>query len=63
MELQLLWTKDWCSGMDQEIHSSCSLCMEAANETPGIAHVYTTLTTLWKHFHKRRCRVFLNFQK
>ena len=25
--------------------------MQAANNTPGIAHVYKTLTTLWKHFH------------
>ena len=26
-------------------------CMEAANSTTGIKHVYTTLTTLWKYFH------------
>ena len=25
--------------------------MQAANNTPGIAYVYKTLTTLWKHFH------------
>ena len=25
--------------------------MQAANNTPGIAHVYKALTTLWKHFH------------
>ena len=25
--------------------------MQSANKTPGIAHVYRTLTTLWKHFH------------
>ena len=26
-------------------------CVQSANKTPGIAHVYRTLTTLWKHFH------------
>ena len=35
-------------------HCHCHLlqlaCVQAANKTPGIAHVYTTLTTLWKHF-------------
>ena len=25
--------------------------MQSANKTPGIAHVYRILTTLWKHFH------------
>ena len=25
--------------------------MQAANATPGIKHVYTTLVTLWKFFH------------
>ena len=25
--------------------------MEAANATPGIKHVYTSLMTLWKFFH------------
>ena len=25
--------------------------VEAVNSTPGIMHVYTTLTTLWKYFH------------
>ena len=25
--------------------------MQAANATPGIKHVYTTLMTLWKFFH------------
>ena len=27
------------------------LCKQAANATPGIKHVYTTLMTLWKFFH------------
>ena len=26
-------------------------CLQAANSTTGIKHVYTTLTTLWKYFH------------
>ena len=26
-------------------------CVQAANSTVGIEHVYTTLTTLWKYFH------------
>ena len=26
-------------------------CVQAANRTPGIKHIYTTLTTLWKFFH------------
>ena len=26
-------------------------CMQAANSTTGIKHVYTTLTTPWKYFH------------
>ena len=26
-------------------------CVQAANSTPGIKHVYTALTTLWKYFH------------
>ena len=26
-------------------------CVQAANSTPGIKHVYTTLTTLWKYYH------------
>lgn len=37
------------------VHCHCHLlqlaCVQAANKTPGINHVYTTLTTLWKHFH------------
>ena len=37
------------------VHCHCHLlqlaCMQSANKTPGIAHVYRTLTTLWKHFH------------
>ena len=37
------------------LHCHCHLlqlaCIEAANHTEGIKHVYTTLTTLWKFFH------------
>ena len=37
------------------VHCHCHLlqlaCIQAANHTPGIKHVYTTLTTLWKYFH------------
>ena len=37
------------------VHCHCHLlqlaCVQSANKTPGITHVYRTLTTLWKHFH------------
>lgn len=37
------------------VHCHCHLlqlaCVQAANATPGIKHVYVTLTTLWKFFH------------
>ena len=37
------------------VHCHCHLlqlaCVQAANSTPGIKHVYTTLTALWKYFH------------
>lgn len=37
------------------VHCHCHLlqlaCVQAANSTQGIKHVYTTLTTLWKYFH------------
>ena len=37
------------------VHCHCHLlqlaCIQAANHTPGIKRVYTTLTTLWKYFH------------
>ena len=37
------------------VHCHCHMlqlaCVQAANSTPGIKHVYTTLTTLWKYFH------------
>ena len=36
------------------VHCHCHLqlaCVQAANSTTGIKHVYTTLTTLWKYFH------------
>ena len=35
------------------VHCHCHLqlaCVQAANSTTGIKHVYTTLTTLWKYF-------------
>jgi len=33
------------------VHCHCQLaCVQAANNTQGIKHVYTTLTTLWKYF-------------
>ena len=37
------------------VHCHCHqlqlACVQAANHTTGIKHVYTTLTTLWKFFH------------
>ena len=37
------------------VHCHCHLLqlayVQSANKTPGIAHVYRTMTTLWKHFH------------
>ena len=37
------------------VHCHCHLlqlaCVQAANSTPGIKHVYVTLTALWKFFH------------
>ena len=37
------------------VHCHCHLlqlaCVQAANSTAGIKHVYITLTTLWKFFH------------
>ena len=37
------------------VHSRCHVLqlasVQAANATPGIKHVYTTLMTLWKFFH------------
>jgi hypothetical protein len=37
------------------VHCHCHLlqlaCVQAANSTSGIKHVYATLTTLWKYFH------------
>ena len=37
------------------VHCHCHLlqlaCVQAANSTPRIKHVYITLTTLWKFFH------------
>ena len=37
------------------VHCHCHLlqlaCIQAANSTPGISHIYVTLTSLWKYFH------------
>ena len=37
------------------VHCHCHMmqlaCVQAANSTTGIKHIYTTLTTLWKCFH------------
>ena len=37
------------------VHCRCHVLqlasVQAANVTPGIKHVYTTLMTLWKFFH------------
>ena len=37
------------------VHCRCHVLqlasVQAANSTPGIKHVYTTLMTLWKFFH------------
>lgn len=37
------------------VHCHCHMlqlaCVQAANHTPGIEHVYKTLMTLWKFFH------------
>ena len=43
------------------VHCHCHklqlACVQSANRTEGIKHVYTTLTTLWKFFHHspKRC--------
>lgn len=37
------------------VHCHCHMlqlaCVQAANSTQGIKHVYTTMTSLWKYFH------------
>ena len=37
------------------MHCHCHLlqlaCIQAANQTPGIEHVYATVSSLWKYFH------------
>ena len=40
-------------------------CVQSANRTEGIKHVYTTLTTLWKNFHysPKRCLNLKEIQK
>ena len=40
-------------------------CVQSANRTEGIKHVYITLTTLWKFFHHspKRCQNLKEIQK
>ena len=40
-------------------------CVQSANSTEGIKHIYTTLTTLWKNFHysPKRCQNLKEIQK
>ena len=40
-------------------------CVQSANSTEGIKHVFTTLTTLWKFFHysPKRCQNLKEIQK
>ena len=40
-------------------------CVQSANSTEGIKHVYTTLTTLWKfvHYSPKRCQNLKEIQK
>ena len=51
------------------IHCHCHklqlACVQSANSTEGIKHVYTTLTTLWKFFHysPKRCQNLKEIQK
>ena len=51
------------------IHCHCHklqlACVQSANSTEGIKHVYTTLTTLWKFFHysTKRCQHLKEIQK
>ena len=51
------------------VHCHCHklqlACVQAANSTNGIKHVYTALTTLWKFFHNspKRCENLKEIQK
>ena len=51
------------------VHCHCHIlqlaCVQAANETPGIKHVYVTLTPLWTFFHysPKRTESLKEFQK
>ena len=51
------------------VHCHCHklqlACVQSANSTEGIKHVYTTLTTLWKFFHysPKRCQNLKEIQK
>ena len=51
------------------VHCHCHklqlACVQSANSTEGIKHVYTTLTTLWKFFHysPMRCQNLKEIQK
>ena len=51
------------------VHCHCHklqlACVQSANSTEGIKHVYTTLTTLWKSFHysPKRCQNLKEIQK
>ena len=40
-----------CLPMSPHCHVLQLASVQAANATPGIKHVYTTLMTLWKFFH------------
>ena len=51
------------------VHCHCHklqpACVQSANSTEGIKHVYTTLTTLWNFFHysPKRCQNLKEIQK
>ena len=51
------------------VHCRCHVLqlasVQAANATPGIKHVYTTLITLWKflHYSPKRAKSFKEIQK
>ena len=51
------------------VHCHCHklqlACIQSANSTEGIKHVYTTLTTLWKFFHysPKGCQNLKEIQK
>ena len=58
----ILREENWSPDKDQEVSTTCIVCalplhllqlacVQAANSTNGIKHVYVTLTALWKFFH------------